>query len=772
MRPSARRRPDATSLTYLLAGALILGLALWLRLTRPYSLPVFGDEGINIHWAQEFAQGHDDGYPLLMDGRYLFGVLLAGLGIYGPLPLRFARAVVAVIALLGCAAAMGLGRQMGTRAGGLLAGWLYALLPYAVFHERQALTDPVMADVGALVVLFTLRAARPGRRAWAALSALALAAAFLFKPSGLVYGFAPALAVVCLPARRRMLGRGALTLSLAALITLVFLGALYPRLGVNDDRLRTQSLGFIQCPPIACRLDPAEQWRQLQNVAPPLPELLDVYFGWPLITLAAAAWPLTRTPARPRALFVLLFALSAGAFFLLAGRDELAPRYLSPLAAPLAALGAHGLVTVVRRLPTPALRLALAVPLTLLVLAPLANTVSLILRPERARVPAFDRHQYFTGPVGGAPFQAAALEIAAQDARPLIITRHFMRYALAAFFDPRAGRVLNPWEVRWPDVEERLAQGRALYLIDEADWGTPAGEARTRVYPYRKDQSVIRVRRVDAADPAARAELYAFVFPSPDEFRGDYAALAQALAAQTEAATLVTYPPSQLELLAGLLDPASAMRPTPIGGPAPWTPPSVIASLKALGEPARLHVIFQDETRLDPGRQVEAWLNVHFFRLSERWIGPLRWVAYAGPAGAGAEVVQAEARFGDGLDLVQIENLDPVVRPGGVVRLRLTWQAAAPAARPYKVFVHIVNGDQLLAQHDGQPVGELRPTTAWRAGEQVVDQFAIRLPTDATSGVYQFRIGLYDLETQARLPARLSDGTEAEFWLGGRLTIP
>lgn len=742
-----------------LASGLILGLTLWLRVTHAQRLPIFGDEGINLYWAQAFAQGDSDAYPLLMDGRYLFGVLMAGAGVYGPGPLALGRLMVAVWAVLGGAAAMGLGRQIGTRQTGLLAGLLYALLPYAVFHERQALTDPLMANAGALAALFTARAARAGGVRWAALAAAGLAAAFLFKPSGLIYGLAPGLTVAFWPAagRGRALRQGALILALAVAFTLAFLLALADRLGVNDNRLATQSLGFIQCPPIACQLDAAEQWRQLQATLPPLPEVLAVYFGWPLLGLAALAGPLSPPHTRRRALWLAAFVAGALAFFLLAGRQTLVPRYLSPLAAPLAALGAQGTLALLRRLPTRGGRLALGAPLVLALALPLANTAPLIMRPELARLPAFDRYQYFTGPVAGAAFQQAALEIAAHDPAPLIITRHFMRYALAAFFDPRQARVANPWELSWEAVEARLAQGGALYLVDEVA-GTAPG-----VYAYQAGLRGIRVRPITTADAQTRAQVFAFLFPAPEEFRADFEALAAALPGPR---AVVVYPPHPLP--DGL-----ALTALTAGGPAPWTLASMTAALaQAVGDQDVLEVVYLQEARLDPGREVEAWLSAHYFRLAEQWVGALRRVTYANGAAEVAEALPVDARFGEALVLRRVEMLDAQPRPGGVVRLRLVWQATAPVDRPYKVFAHLFNDTGLLAQHDGQPVAELRPTDTFQAGEVVVDQFAIQLPAEAAPGEYQLRIGLYDRDTQVRLPARLADGAEAEFWTGGQVSVP
>jgi hypothetical protein len=197
----------------------------------------------------------------------------------------------------------------------------------------------------------------------------------------------------------------------------------------------------------------------------------------------------------------------------------------------------------------------------------------------------------------------------------------------------------------------------------------------------------------------------------------------------------------------------------------------VIASLAALPAAERLEVVFLTETRLDPQRQVETWLTTHAFRLEEQWFGPLRWVRYArGPEALGQTILPG-ARFGELIDLERVDLLDPASRPGGVVRLRLAWRAVGPVGRAYTVFAHLFDAGGILAQRDGQPMGELRPTFTWAARETIVDQFAMEIPSDAAPGEYQLRVGLYDPETQARLAARLAGGASAEFWVGGVITI-
>jgi len=71
----------------------------------------------------------------------------------------------------------------------------------------------------------------------------------------------------------------------------------------------------------------------------------------------------------------------------------------------------------------------------------------------------------------------------------------------------------------------------------------------------------------------------------------------------------------------------------------------------------------------------------------------------------------------------------------------------------------------LLAQHDGEPGGGLRPTHQWVVAEQVIDAHGLLIPPDAPPGSYTLMVGLYDAEAN-RLPVML-DGKAA----GDRLPL-
>ena len=95
------------------------------------------------------------------------------------------------------------------------------------------------------------------------------------------------------------------------------------------------------------------------------------------------------------------------------------------------------------------------------------------------------------------------------------------------------------------------------------------------------------------------------------------------------------------------------------------------------------------------------------------------------------------------------------VAPGEVVTLTLYWEAREAPLADYQVFVHLV-GDvpEPVAQGDGPPLLGDYPTTMWAPGEIVADPHLVAFPADLPPGQYRLLVGMYDLETLARL-ARL-----------------
>jgi hypothetical protein len=103
-------------------------------------------------------------------------------------------------------------------------------------------------------------------------------------------------------------------------------------------------------------------------------------------------------------------------------------------------------------------------------------------------------------------------------------------------------------------------------------------------------------------------------------------------------------------------------------------------------------------------------------------------------------------------------NIESGFRPGDNIHLTLFWQCLEEMEQSYTVFTHLVDaGDNIGAQKDNPPVDGFYPTTKWEVGEVVRDQYDLVIPSDAPSGEYRLKVGMYLAETEERLSA-LEDG--------------
>jgi hypothetical protein len=86
-------------------------------------------------------------------------------------------------------------------------------------------------------------------------------------------------------------------------------------------------------------------------------------------------------------------------------------------------------------------------------------------------------------------------------------------------------------------------------------------------------------------------------------------------------------------------------------------------------------------------------------------------------------------------------------REANALHVTLYWFALRDVGTDYKAFVHLLGPDgQVIAQHDGDPVGSYTPTTRWRSGELIADRHRVPLPSGLPPGVYGLKGGLYQLQ--------------------------
>jgi 4-amino-4-deoxy-L-arabinose transferase-like glycosyltransferase len=107
-----------------------------------------------------------------------------------------------------------------------------------------------------------------------------------------------------------------------------------------------------------------------------------------------------------------------------------------------------------------------------------------------------------------------------------------------------------------------------------------------------------------------------------------------------------------------------------------------------------------------------------------------------------------------GFDLDRTEAM-----PGDTLPLILYWQGDGPTDIAYTVFVHLVGPDGLPhGQLDYHPAGGTAPTTSWAPGQVIVDELALPVADDASTGTYHVAVGMYDAASGGRLPIADASG--------------
>jgi 4-amino-4-deoxy-L-arabinose transferase-like glycosyltransferase len=129
------------------------------------------------------------------------------------------------------------------------------------------------------------------------------------------------------------------------------------------------------------------------------------------------------------------------------------------------------------------------------------------------------------------------------------------------------------------------------------------------------------------------------------------------------------------------------------------------------------------------------------------------------PRTAPQNIVQA--RLGNVIGLIGYD----MTRDAGAITLTVYWSSLAATNSDYTVFVHLLGAPNpataspVWAQDDTRPGRGSYPTTRWQPGEIVIDQYHLTIPPAIPRGDYQIEIGMYTLETGARV--RMTDANGA-----------
>ena len=223
---------------------------------------------------------------------------------------------------------------------------------------------------------------------------------------------------------------------------------------------------------------------------------------------------------------------------------------------------------------------------------------------------------------------------------------------------------------------------------------------------------------------------------------------------------LIVSAPGLQELLRYYYRAEAPVYPLPLGGDDDATR---ARTLDIIAAHDRLHVVFYGAEQQDPNLIVEATLNFNAFEYADRWVDDLRFVRYRSPPELG-ERRTLNLDFGGVIALDSYALGEAAVVPGDVLAAQFVWRALESPERRYKVFLQLLDGGgALVAQRDSEPVGGSSMTTTWRAGDTIVDNHGLLIPTDLPAGAYRLIAGLYDIDDPA---ARLAVGDGSYVELG------
>lgn len=186
----------------------------------------------------------------------------------------------------------------------------------------------------------------------------------------------------------------------------------------------------------------------------------------------------------------------------------------------------------------------------------------------------------------------------------------------------------------------------------------------------------------------------------------------------------------------------------------------------------------------------------HTWRPPKRWLHPLLiacvalwalavvtpWAtikpAYAPPPRLTLDALPETATpfgavYDNRIELVAYEIRPKSVRPGEEIWVTLYWQALAPIDRNYSMYLHLIGqGGQRIGQRDSHAGMGKHPTSRWRLGDVVRDTYALRVDVDAVGPIAaRLEVGLYELETMQRLPARDGRRRRLDHTFLSRVTI-
>ena len=201
----------------------------------------------------------------------------------------------------------------------------------------------------------------------------------------------------------------------------------------------------------------------------------------------------------------------------------------------------------------------------------------------------------------------------------------------------------------------------------------------------------------------------------------------------------------------------------------PLSPDKTAAALLALnGQYKRLWLVLYGTNGSDPEAYVEHWLASNDFEVQNQWFGSARLAAFAVPSSQTGAARPADATLGTFAHLSGYTLTPQQVPSGDVLQLGLKWQASGQTPTDERVFTHVIDGEgNIWAQPDSDPGGGALPTSGWKPGETIADNYGLLVLPGTPPGQYQAEIGMYDPANPTKRLAVTAGGDGNRLLLGG-----
>jgi hypothetical protein len=139
------------------------------------------------------------------------------------------------------------------------------------------------------------------------------------------------------------------------------------------------------------------------------------------------------------------------------------------------------------------------------------------------------------------------------------------------------------------------------------------------------------------------------------------------------------------------------------------------------------------------------------YEMGGQWVAAYEVLEYVPPVEMIPEPVQGY--WDKGIQIGSFALSKRRVTQGDILRLDLGFSADRPLDRDYILFTHLISPEgTVIAGRDGEPQYGGMPTSTWEPGEAVTDHRAIRIPPDASPGIYQIACGWRDGEGNILTP--------------------